>query len=121
MKYSTSHIIIATHSHFILTNLEPADSKVVSLERKDGSLHELATVNPYGWLSDEVLEDVMNMRNLQSNAFKDAEKAFNKAIDNDDLQAAQAAYNTLLTMLHPRNVLRELLKIQMVGIGYDQN
>lgn len=120
-KYSTSHIIIATHSHFILTNLEPADSKVVSLERKDDSLHELATVNPYGWLSDEVLEDVMNMRNLQSNAFKDAEKAFNTAIDNDDLQAAQAAYNTLLTMLHPRNVLRELLKIQMVGIGYDQN
>ena len=61
----------------------------------------------------------MNMRNLQSNAFKDAEQQFNEAIDNDDLQAAQAAYNTLLTMLHPRNVLRELLKIQMVGIGYD--
>ena len=120
-KYSTCHIIIATHSHFILTNLEPKDSKVVSLERKDGAINGIETVNPYGWLSDEVLEDVMQMRNLQSKAFKDAEMAFNNAIDNDDLQAAQVAYNTLLTMLHPRNVLRELLKIQMVGIGYDKD
>lgn len=120
-KYSTSHIIIATHSHFILTNLEPDDSMVVSIERKNGSLKGIETVNPYGWLSDEVLEDVMQMRNLQSKPFRDAEAAFNKAIDSDDLSSAKMAYQKLLTMLHPNNVLREILKLQMVGIGYDKD
>lgn len=120
-KYSTSHIIIATHSHFILSNLEPDDSNVISLERSNGFLKGVNMENPYGWLSDEILEDVMNMTNLQSNLYKKAEADFNHAIDADNLEDAMKAYKTLLTMLHPKNVLRELLKIQMVGIGYDQN
>lgn len=120
-KYSTSHIIIATHSHFILTNLEPDDSMVVSIERKDGSLKGIDTVNPYGWLSDEILEDIMRMRNLQGKKYLEAEKRFNDALDNDDLVAAKSAYEELLTMLHPRNVLREVLKIQMVGLRHDKD
>lgn len=120
-KYSTSHIIIATHSHFILTNLEPDDSMIVSIERKDGSLKGIETVNPYGWLSDEILEDVMLMRNLQGKKYLEAEKRFNDALDNDDLVAAKSAYEELLTMLHPRNVLREVLKIQMVGLRHDKD
>lgn len=120
-KYSTSHIIIATHSHFILTNLEPDDSMVVSIERKNGSLKGIETVNPYGWLSDEVLEDVMLMRNLKSKKYLEAESKFNNALDNDDLVAAKSAYEDLLTMLHPSNVLREVLKIQMVGLHHDKD
>lgn len=120
-KYSTSHIIIATHSHFILTNLEPDDSMVVSIERKNGSLIGIETVNPYGWLSDEVLEDVMLMRNLKNKKYLEAESKFNNALDNDDLVAAKSAYEDLLTMLHPSNVLREVLKIQMVGLHHDKD
>lgn len=120
-KYSTSHIIIATHSHFILSNLEPDDSMVVSIERKEGSLNGIETANPYGWLSDEILEEIMQMRNLQNKAFREAEMDFNHAIDADNLESAKKAYNTMLTMLHPNNELRELLRIQMVGIGYDQD
>lgn len=118
-KYSTSHIIIATHSHFILSNLEPNDSMVVSIERKDGSLNGIETVNPYGWLSDEVLEEVMQMRNLKNRKYLEAEKKFNNALDNDDFVAATSAYKDLLTMLHPNNVLREVLNIQMIGLRND--
>ncbi len=70
----------------------------------------------------KVVKDLMkDLDKASPNQLKQTMRDINKAIDNDDLQAAQNAYNTLLTMLHPRNVLRELLKIQMVGIGYDQN
>lgn len=118
-KYSTSHIIIATHSHFILTNLELDDSMVVSIERENGSLKGIETANPYGWLSDEVLEEVMQMRNLKNKKYLEAEMRFNKALDNDDFVAANSAYENLLTMLHPNNILREVLKIQMIGLRND--
>lgn len=118
-KYSTSHIIIATHSHFILTNLELDDSMVVSIGRKDGALKSVETANPYGWLSDEVLEEVMQMSNLKNKKYLEAEMRFNKALDNDDFVAAKSAYEDLLTMLHPNNILREVLKIQMIGLRND--
>lgn len=120
-KYSTSHIIIATHSHFILSNLEPDDSMVVSIDRNEGSLKGIKTANPYGWLSDEVLEEVMQMRNLKNRKYLEAEMKFNNALDNDDFDAAKSAYKDLLTMLHPNNVLREVLNIQMIGLRNDQD
>ena len=40
---------------------------------------------------------------------------FNSALQNDDMESARAVYNELKLMLHPDNVLRKVLEIQMIG------
>lgn len=40
---------------------------------------------------------------------------FNLALQNDDLETAHTVYNELKLMLHPDNVLRKVLEIQLIG------
>ena len=48
-------------------------------------------------------------------------KAFNEGIDSGNADGAKIAYDKLTKMLHPNSVLREVLKIQMMGVGDDSH
>lgn len=56
--YSGCHFIIATHSHFLISDLEGLSSSVNSItrdERNNGLISEYITSNTYGWSAEEVL------------------------------------------------------------------
>lgn len=116
-NYSNCHFVIATHSPLILTNVQPMLSCVISLHRDEYRTIIPVSGNSYGWNVDEILQDVMGMTNTMIPEYIQAEKAFNEAIDNDDKVKACEAYAHLLTMMHPNNVLREVLKCQLIGVG----
>ena len=67
--YSSCHVIIATHSHFMLSDLQAQSSSIVSLTRKEdfkvqANLHD---ENTFGWSVEDILYNIFGVvttRNL---------------------------------------------------------
>lgn len=69
--YSDCHFIIATHSHFVLTDLKPGDSDIIALERNQVGLHDIAkNLNTYCWSVDDILYRVFHVRNTRNEVFE---------------------------------------------------
>ena len=66
--YSDCHFIIATHSHFVLTDLQPESSDIIALERtEDGQLRDIAEgLNTFCWSVDDILYRVFHVRNTRN-------------------------------------------------------
>lgn len=118
-EYKDSHFVIATHSPLILANMKAKESTIVRLKRDErnhiqdeGGMRE----GCYSWTVDEILKDVMEMKSIRTAEFTEAIKDFERARDNDDKKKAYNAYERLLPLIRPGNVLAELLRIQMIGL-----
>lgn len=70
-KYFNCHFVISTHSHFMLTDLEPDTSDIVALEKKDGIIKDVSDgVNTFSWSVDDILYRVFHMRNTRNYVFE---------------------------------------------------
>lgn len=59
--YNTSHIIIASHSHFIVSDLEGDSSNIIGLTKEQGTISIVdipQSINTFGWSAEQVLLDV---------------------------------------------------------------
>lgn len=118
-KYNDSHFIIATHSPLILANMKASESTIVRLKRNEsnkimdeGGMEQ----GCYSWTVDEILQDVMEMKNNRTIEFSEAITDFEMAINMNDKRKAQDAYDRLIPLIRPGNELAEMLKIQMIGL-----
>lgn len=61
--YKTCHIIIATHSHFLISDLKGESSNIIGLKKEGGIIKtvELPYDNTYGWSAEDVLYNVFNV------------------------------------------------------------
>ena len=67
MHYHNCHFVISTHSHFILTDLEPESSDIVALEKKYGIVRDVSEgVNTFNWTVDDILYRVFHVRNTRN-------------------------------------------------------
>ena len=70
--YYNCHFIIATHSHFMLSDLEPYTSDIIALERNLDGLRNIAEgVNTFNWSVDDILYRVFGVRNTRNRAFEE--------------------------------------------------
>jgi len=62
--YNTSHAIIATHSHFLVSDLEGNSSKIIGLSKGEGiQVVPLAkNLNTFGWSAEDVLYNIFNVQ-----------------------------------------------------------
>ena len=63
-NYSNCHFIICTHSHFFVSDLQPATSKIIALMMDDQrkiSIRESTSKNTFAWSAEEVLLEVFNV------------------------------------------------------------
>ena len=66
-QYPSCHFVISTHSHFMLTDLEPESSDIVALEKKDGVVRDVSEgVNTFNWSVDDILYRVFHVRNTRN-------------------------------------------------------
>ena len=62
-KYNSCHFIIATHSHFLLSDLEPRSSSITSIRRSQSGIETfLHDENTFGWSPDDILYNIFNMK-----------------------------------------------------------
>ncbi|MBR5159240.1 MAG: AAA family ATPase [Bacteroidaceae bacterium] len=70
-RYSNCHFVISTHSHFLLTDLEPKSSSIIALSQSDGVLRDVAMgMNTYTWSVDDILYRVFHVRNTRNRVFE---------------------------------------------------
>ena len=67
-----------------------------------------------GWSVEEILRDTMKLDNdIHSDYLQNTYEMFDEGLDNNDINKAREAYNTLIKILHPNNPARRLLKLQL--------
>lgn len=67
MQYPNCHFVISTHSHFMLTDLEPQSSDIIALERINGIVKDVSEgVNTFNWTVDDILYRVFHVRNTRN-------------------------------------------------------
>lgn len=63
--------MISTHSHFILTDLNPGTSDIVALEKKGNEIKDVSEgVNTFNWSVDDILYRVFGVCNTRNHAFE---------------------------------------------------
>lgn len=103
--YCDSHFVIATHSHFILSDLKPESSDIIALDRgEDGIVRDVAeNLNTFNWTVDDILYEVFRIRNTKNEALeRDLERAIQ--LMEEKGQAQEGEIETLLTRFN--NVYR---------------
>ncbi len=105
-KYYSCHFVISTHSHFILTDLEPSTSDIIALEKKDGIINDVSDgVNTFSWSVDDILYRVFGVCNTRNQAFEtDIMNLYKMLSEGDgDLLAIERLTNKLSTFALPEN------------------
>lgn len=73
-EYKTSHILIATHSHFLISDLKGENSKIIGLNRDNNKIITVKLpekLNTFGWSAEEVLYSVFNVRSVRNYFLED--------------------------------------------------
>ncbi|WP_281234839.1 AAA family ATPase [Flavobacterium gelatinilyticum] len=66
-NFKGCHIIIASHSHFLVTDLPPQQSSVIMLRNKKGLIKSERIEEPtYGWSAEEILYTVFNVKTVRN-------------------------------------------------------
>ena len=62
-KHNSTHIIVSSHSHLIVSDLTPENSSINTLKRIDGKIiiEQMTKHNPFAWSTEQVLLDVFEM------------------------------------------------------------
>ncbi|MDP4282798.1 MAG: AAA family ATPase [Bacteroidota bacterium] len=65
-KYADCHFILASHSHFIISDLENTSSSVLALRSTENVSAKLLKAKTYGWSAEEVLYEVFKVRTTRN-------------------------------------------------------
>jgi hypothetical protein len=63
-EYATCHILIATHSHFLISDLKGDSSKIIGLKRAGREIEIIDMpkgIDTFGWSAEEVLLEIFNV------------------------------------------------------------
>lgn len=116
--FPNAQFIISTHSPHVIQTAEA--NEVIALSGENGHLEKRTLdIAPYGfkgWTIEEILTDVMGMKDLRTQLYEDVKKKFDNALKNRDIAAATEAYDQLNKLLHPTYPLRALFKMQLDGL-----
>ncbi|EEQ18399.1 putative ATP binding protein SugR [Yersinia intermedia] len=118
--FPATQFIVTTHSPHVIQNAEP--NQIIALGTDSNGftyVRELPS-NEFGytgWTLDEVLKDVMGMEDTRSQKLKNMLAEFDKAIDEENKIEAESIYRELDMALHPSNVLRKMLSIDLSSIS----
>ncbi len=69
-NYSSCHFIIASHSHFIISDLKGDSSSIIGLNVNENNTNKIDTTffntNTYGWSAEQILLDIFKMSSTRN-------------------------------------------------------
>lgn len=72
-----------------------------------------------GWSIEEILSDVMGLKETRTEFYKNSMQNFNKAIDEENYEQAKEYFDIISGFLHPNNQMQKILEIQLTGLRDD--
>jgi energy-coupling factor transporter ATP-binding protein EcfA2 len=64
-EYATCHLLVATHSHFLISDLKGESSKIIGLKRLNRKIEIVdlpKNIDTFGWSAEDVLYNIFNVR-----------------------------------------------------------
>ena len=61
--------MIATHSHFLISDLEKESSSIIAVKKENGKIETIdfpSNINTYGWSAEEILYRVFKVRTTRN-------------------------------------------------------
>ncbi len=112
---------VSTHSPHVIQSLPP--NQLITLEKVDNNIvRRDLPVNEFGyigWTIEEILKDVMGMKNTNTDLFQNLWIHFTKAIESEDTTEAHKIGNQLLQILHPSNILKKVIELHLTSLPND--
>ena len=113
--FPRTQFIVTTHSPHMIQNAERGE--VIALINDDEgnprvANFELSEFGFKGWTIEEILQDVMGLWDVASDEYRVAMEKFDFALSRNDAKEIKIWLDKLEAMLHPRNHLRKLLRLQ---------
>ena len=112
-------LIVTTHSPHVVQSATPNQLIVLSRDQNGQSIPATVPQSDYGfqgWTIEEILTDVMRLSSTQSDLYNNTLKKFEDALDREDAPELRAALEILNAMLHPRNPVGKLLRLQAAPV-----
>ncbi len=119
-QFPKTQFIVTTHSPLIIQSMD--DINLVLLEKEDDhvNIKQPDLKNYQGWTVEEILSDVMGLNGkTKSASYSSLIKEFNRAVMKDNYADAKKIYDTLNKLLHPNNIHRELLELQLNSLSQE--
>ena len=70
-NYRDCHFLIATHSHFLLTDMEPEWGTIIALDKDGNGIKNISEgMNTFCWSTDDILYRVFGVCNTRNHAFE---------------------------------------------------
>lgn len=118
--FKNVQFIVTTHSPLVIQSMQEVNLYVLRREDEKIVVEHSPETNFSGWTVEEILRDTMKLDNdIQSNYLQESYRLFDEGLDNNDINKAREAYNTLIKILHPNNPARRLLKLQLDQMEID--
>jgi predicted ATP-binding protein involved in virulence len=119
--FPRAQFVTTTHSAHIIQAALPAEVLALAWDGSELMVRP-SSDNEYGyqgWTVEEVLIDVMGMKDTRTEEYHATIQKFAEAIEAGDEDGASSAYAVLDRMLHPQNYLRKVLKLQLATVGLE--
>lgn len=118
--FKNVQFIVTTHSPLVIQSMQEVNLYVLRREDEKIVVEHSPETNFSGWTVEEILRDTMKLDNdIHSDYLQNTYKMFDEGLDNNDINKAREAYNTLIKILHPNNPARRLLKLQLDQMEID--
>lgn len=117
--FPKAQFLVTTHSPSVLQSLSPNEIIPLGMDEFGNVYRKNLNLGKYGlqgWTIEEILHDIMDMPETTSKLFEKVKDEFDSAMDAEDIKGIKENYAILQEMLHPKNPLRKLLEIQMIGV-----
>lgn len=118
--FKSAQLIITTHSAHMIQAAESEELIPLGFDDEKEVIKLDLIKSDYGfkgWTVEEILEDVMGLKETRSNEYLKAKKDFENALDDENHQKASIAYDVLNKMLHPRSPMKKIFEIQLGSLG----
>lgn len=119
-QFPKTQFIATTHSPLIVQSAD--NINLILLEKEDDHvIIKQPNLTTYkGWTIEEILNDLMGLEGkTKSEEYLALVNIFNKAIINNNYQIAKETFDKLDTLLHPNNIHRELLELQLNSLSQE--
>lgn len=119
-QFPRTQFIVTTHSPLIVQSAEDINLVLLKKEENHVVIEQPKLKTYRGWTVEEILSDLMGLDGkTKSEDYLSLIKTFNKAVMKDDYASAKKTYDELDALLHPNNIHRELLNLQLNALSQE--
>ncbi|MFP3668959.1 AAA family ATPase [Priestia sp. SIMBA_032] len=127
-EYKNCHFLIATHSHFMISDLEPGSSTIISLnfsKDKKGLEAKLHDENTFGWSVEDILYNIFGVVTTRNLYIADEIDGFLKKIsmneiDKINIQKELKKLSDINQNLKEVDPLKDVIKIIFDRFDYEK-